>query len=152
MYLPIWHDTNFETSLLLSSKINLWGISKYLKISSSEYSTVKIFFWYRVPLSHTLVGSNYKSVSQSILKAKWASWNWDMKNNFMARYCRNCIFLDRDFLWAAQWIPNHFQFISSMFWTCCNNLFSVKYTIIESLKLSHINFDKYFFVFSPIGQ
>ena len=36
-----------------------------------------------------------------------------------------------------------------VFWMCCKNLISVKFTIMESLKLSWISLDKYFFVFFP---
>ena len=36
-----------------------------------------------------------------------------------------------------------------VFWICCKNLISVKFTIMESLKLSWISLDKYFFVFFP---
>ena len=40
-------------------------------------------------------------------------------------------------------------------WTCCKNLFSVKFAIMESFKLSCINFDKYFsyciFPHKPVG-
>ena len=37
-----------------------------------------------------------------------------------------------------------------VFWICCKNLISVKFTIMESLKLSWISLDKYFLYFFPI--
>ena len=49
-------------------------------------------FWKKLPLPHTLVGDdNIKGSSKIRMKAKGNSWN---SNNFMARYCHNCTFLE----------------------------------------------------------
>ena len=47
---------------------------------------------------------------------------------------------------------NEFEISISLwvFWICCKNLISVKFTIMESLKLSWISLDKYFLYFFPI--
>ena len=49
--------------------------------------------------------------------------------------------------WAAWRIPNHPQFMCSVFWTRCENVFFV----IEFLKLFCINLDTFFHIFPWIG-
>ena len=52
---------------------------------------------------------------------------------------------EKSFLWVAWGTSNHAQLMRSVFWTCCKNLFFV----MEFLKIFYVNFDTYFFIFSP---
>ena len=83
------------------------------------------------------------------VRAKGTSWSWNMKHNSMTVYCYNFTFLDGVSFWEAWRIPNHPQSLCSTFWTCCKNLFFVKFTLMKFLKLFHINFDTYFFGIFP---
>ena len=50
----------------------------------------------------------------------------------------------RSFLSAAWKVPNHPQFMCSVFCTCCKNLF-----FCHGISLFYIHFDTYFFIFFP---
>ena len=85
-----------------------------------------------------------KGFSKIRIKTIGTSWNWNMKDNFMTRYCHNCTFLD------VVSFEHHKEF--QIFWTCWKNLFFVKFTTMEFLKLSYINFETYFFLIFRINQ
>ena len=66
-----------------------------------------------------------------------------MKDNFLARYYHNLIF-GRRFPLSSTMNSKSVSVYELNFLNMSQNLFSVKFTIMESFTLSFINFDKYF--------
>ena len=87
---------------------------------------------------------NKKDIKESPklrVKAKATSWSWNTNDNFMTRYCRVCPFSE-----GGRNFEQHEKLVSN-YELNFKNLFFVKFTIMEFLKLFCKNFVIFFRVF-----
>ena len=144
-----WVTANIDISFGLRHVTNKLIINvKWRKckkvINKGKYKNTK----FNLFLNYCTHNKNEIKWSSKIrMKAKGTSWNWNMKDNVMARYCHDSIFLyGVSFEWHEE-----FQIIFSLWVQFSEPVAKTYFLSMEFFKLPSTNFGTYFFIFFSIN-